>query len=107
MSNVKPIVKENFEAEILQAEVPALLEFTAPWCSHCRRIAMPLRQVAQERADSLVVGAVNVDEQPELAMQFAVDVIPTFYLFKNGVHGDKLIAPGSKAALEDWIDAQA
>lgn len=106
MSTVKPIGKENFEAEILNAKLPALLEFSAPWCTYCRRIAIPLRHMAEDLADELVIGAVNIDEEPELAAQFAVDVIPTLYLFQNGEHGEKLVAPESRAAIEDWIHAQ-
>ena len=99
----KQITKQNFEQEVVNAGSPILLDFWATWCGPCQRQGPIIDQMA---ADGLNVGKVNVDEQPELAERFGVEVIPTFYLFQNGAHGDKLIAPGSQAQLEDWIAAQ-
>ena len=54
----------------------------------------------------VIIATINTDDQPELAGRFGVEVIPTFYLFQNGEHGEKLIAPGSQAQLEEWIASQ-
>ena len=106
MSNTKVITKENFEAEVMQADRPVLIDFWAPWCVYCRRIGPALERLADEQADTLTVGTVNIDEQPELVAQFAVDTIPTLYLFRNGEHGERLVAPASQDQIEDWIHAQ-
>ena len=106
MSNTKVITKENFEAEVMQADRPVLIDFWAPWCVYCRRIGPALERLADEQADTLTVGTVNIDEQPELVAQFAVDTIPTLYLFRNGEHGERLVAPASQDQIEGWIHAQ-
>lgn len=98
------LTKENFEQEVLQSDRPVLVDFWAPWCVYCRRISPVLDRM--DGQNDVVIAKINIDEQPELAERFGVEVIPTFYLFQHGAHGDKLIAPGSQAQLEDWIAAQ-
>ena len=89
------ITKENFEEQVLRAEKPVLVDFWAPWCTYCRRIAPAVDQVAGQYGEQMVVGKVNVDEQPELAERFGVETIPTLLVFRNGQAGEPLIAPGS------------
>lgn len=98
------LTKENFEQEVLQSDRPVLVDFWAPWCVYCRRIAPAFDRM--DGQSDVVLAKINIDEQPELAERFDVTVIPTFYLFQNGVPGDKLIAPGSQAQIEDWVNAQ-
>ena len=93
------ITKENFEEQVLRAEKPVLVDFWAPWCTYCRRIAPAVDQVAGQYGEQMVVGKVNVDEQPELAERFGVETIPTLLVFRNGQAGEPLIAPGSKAQI--------
>ena len=95
---------ENFAQEVLQSEQPVLVEFWAPWCVYCRRISPALDRMDQ--ASEVKIAKINIDEQPELAAQFQVEVIPTFLLFQQGQHGDRLIAPGSQAQIEEWIRTQ-
>ena len=96
--------RENFAQEVLQSEQPVLVEFWAPWCVYCRRISPALDRMDQ--ASEVKIAKINIDEQPELAAQFQVEVIPTFLLFQQGQHGDRLIAPGSQARIEEWIGTQ-
>ncbi len=96
--------RENFAQEVLQSEQPVLVEFWAPWCVYCRRISPALDRMDQ--ASEVKIAKINIDEQPELAAQFQVEVIPTFLLFQEGQHGDRLIAPGSQAQIEEWIRTQ-
>ncbi|HJC21050.1 MAG TPA: thioredoxin family protein [Candidatus Butyricicoccus avicola] len=96
--------RENFAQEVLQSEQPVLVEFWAPWCVYCRRISPALDRMDQ--ASEVKIAKINIDEQPELAAQFQVEVIPTFLLFQQGQHGDRLIAPGSQAQIEEWIRTQ-
>lgn len=98
------ITKENFEQQVLQADSPVLIDFWAPWCVYCRRIAPVLDRM--DGASDVTIAKINIDEQPELAARFGVEVIPTFYLFQQGKHGDKLVAPSSQAQLETWIAEQ-
>ena len=77
------ITKENFEQQVMQAEKPVLLDFWASWCGPCRMVSPIVDEIAEERAD-VVVGKVNVDEQPELAGRFGVMSIPTLVVLKDG-----------------------
>ena len=99
------ITKENFAQEVLHSEKPVLLDFWASWCGPCRMLSPVVDEVAEERTD-VKVGKVNVDEQPELAEQFKVMTIPSLFVFQNGEHGEAIIAPGSKAQIEEFMRAQ-
>lgn len=81
--SVQVITKENFNEVVLQSDKPVLVDFWAPWCGPCRMVSPIVDEIAQERAD-ITVGKVNVDEQPELSMQFGVMSIPTLLVFKGG-----------------------
>ena len=78
------ITKDNFEAEVLQSDIPVLVDFWASWCGPCKMLSPIIAQIAEEQAGKVKVGKVNVDEQPELAAQFRVMSIPTLMVFKNG-----------------------
>ncbi len=101
--SVIDINKSNFEELVLKAELPVLVDFWAPWCGYCRRIGPMLEQVAQQFEGKLVVGKLNIDDEPQLADQYGVEVIPTLFLFRNGSAGEPIINPGSKAQLIDWM----
>ena len=73
----------NFETEVLHSDKPVLLDFYAHWCGPCKMLSPVLHEIAEEYADTLKVGKVNVDEQMELAMRFQVSSIPMVVLFKN------------------------
>ena len=78
------ITKENFESEVLKAEVPVLLDFWATWCGPCMMIAPTLAQIAEEHAGKIKVGKINVDDEMELARSFRIVSIPTIIVMKNG-----------------------
>ena len=101
--SVIDINKSNFEELVLKAELPVLVDFWAPWCGYCHRIGPMLEQVAQQFEGKLVVGKLNIDDEPQLADQYGVEVIPTLFLFRNGSAGEPIINPGSKAQLIDWM----
>lgn len=92
------ITKENFDTEVLKSEKPVLVDFWASWCGPCKMIAPILDEISAER-DDLKIAKINVDEQQELAIQFAVMSIPTLLVFKNGEVVNKSIGLLSKEEI--------
>ena len=95
---VLTITKDNFEQEVLKADKPVLLDFWASWCGPCRMVSPVIDAIAQERQD-IVVGKINVDEQPELAMSFQVMSIPTLVVMKDGEVVNKSMGAQPKQAI--------
>ena len=92
------INKNNFQNEVLNSEMPVLLDFWAPWCGPCRMVGPIVDEIADERGD-IKVGKVNVDEQPELAAQFGVMSIPTLVVMKNGKIVNQVTGARPKAQI--------
>lgn len=78
------LTKENFETEVLNSDIPALVDFWATWCGPCMMLSPVIEEIAEEFDGKIKVGKVNVDEQNALAMQYQVASIPTLMLFKDG-----------------------
>lgn len=81
--SVTNITSDNFHKEVLESEKPVLLDFWAPWCGPCRMVSPVVDEIASERGD-LLVGKVNVDEEPELASAFNITSIPTLVVVRDG-----------------------
>ena len=98
------ITTEDFKHKILEADQPVSVDFWAPWCTYCRRIAPAFDKIAEQQEDKLVFAKVNVDEAPEIAEKYGIDTIPTLLLFKNGAVAGTIVAPDSKAKIETFIE---
>lgn len=100
------MISVNFEKynALLSGEKPVLLEFWAPWCVYCRRIAPALEKISQQQEESLIVGQVNIDEEPQLAAKEQIEVIPTLILYHKGKTLGSVVAPESKAKIEEFIE---
>ena len=90
--------KNNFNQEVLNSDKPVLLDFWASWCGPCRMVSPILDEIAAERSD-IKVGKINVDEQPELAVQFGVMSIPTLVVMKNGKVVNQAVGTRPKAQI--------
>jgi thioredoxin 1 len=84
MANIQELSESTFETEVLQSATPVLVDFWAPWCGPCRRIAPLLEQFAQENAAAVKVVKINTDENMNIATGYNIDAIPTLILFKDG-----------------------
>ena len=95
--------KELFEKHVNDNNKPVLVDFWAPWCVYCRRIAPALNILADQYKDVLVIGKVNIDDEQELALQEQIEVIPTLIIYQGGKILASIVAPESKAQLEAFI----
>ena len=97
------ITKNNFKAEVLDSDIPVLVDFWATWCGPCRMLAPIIAQIAEEKTGLLKVGKVDTDAEPELAGYFRIDAIPTVMLFKGGQAVDMFRGYMGKAQVEAFL----
>lgn len=96
--SVLDITKENFQKEVIESPVPVLMDFWAAWCGPCRMLSPVVDEISEETA-GIKVCKVNVDEQPELAVQFGVMSIPTLVVMKDGKIANKSLGAQPKASV--------
>lgn len=100
MSEIKTLTDATFDQEIADAGKPFIVDFWAPWCGPCRMVSPVLEQIADQHADKVVLGKLNVDENPAIASRFGIMSIPTIMLFRDGQPTKKVIGARPKADLE-------
>lgn len=96
------INKENFD-EIINSNVPVLIDFYADWCGPCRMVGPIIEEIAEER-DDVIVGKINVDNDPELAERFNVFSIPTIVVLKNGEEVNRIMGARPKAQILSLLE---
>ena len=101
---VTDVTDANFQAEVIESDVPVLVDFWAPWCGPCRVVGPVVEQIADERGDALKVVKLNTDENPQTAASFEILSIPTLILFKGGQVAKKVIGAYPKAKLEAELE---
>lgn len=105
MSNAVAVTDASFETEVLQGEVPVVVDFWAEWCGPCKLVSPVLDELAQEYDGKVKVAKLNVDENPSTSAKFGVRSIPTIMFFKGGQLVDQVIGAASKVDLKKRFDA--
>ena len=104
MAAVGKVSDADFDAQVLKAEGPVVVDFWAEWCGPCKMIAPSLDEIAAELGGKVTVAKLNIDENPELAAQYGVRSIPTLMIFKGGEVADIKVGAAPKTALSHWIN---
>ena len=89
---------------LMESGEAVLVDYWAPWCVYCRRIAPAYEKIAEQYESKLKVAKINIDENPQLADRQQIEVIPTLVLYKDGKAQGFIVAPESKAAIEEFVE---
>ncbi|WP_448579428.1 thioredoxin TrxA [Thermaurantiacus sp.] len=103
MATVK-VTDSSFDADVLQADRPVVVDFWAEWCGPCRMIAPALEEISQELDGRVTIAKINIDEEPETAMKFGIRSIPTMMIFRDGEVVATKQGAEPKSALKRWVE---
>jgi len=105
MSKTRVLNDDNFESEVLNSEIPVLVDFWAEWCGPCRALAPVIEEIAEDYGSELKVGKLNVDENPGAPSAYDVRSIPTLIVFKDGAVLDRIVGALPKNQITDLVDS--
>jgi thioredoxin 1 len=105
MSSLRPTTDGNFNQDVLQSDIPVIVDFWAEWCGPCRMIAPILEEVAKELDGKVKILKLNIDENPSMPAQLGVRSIPTLALFKNGQAISTISGVKPKSKIVEWASS--
>lgn len=103
MADIVEVTDQSFESEVLQSDVPVVLDFWAEWCAPCRAIAPIVKELADQYGDKVKIAKMNIDENPNSPAKYQVRAIPTVLAFRNGEVVEMLQGARPKSAFEEMI----
>ncbi len=101
----KAVTDQSFQADVINSDIPVLVDFWAEWCGPCKMIGPALEEISEELGGRVTIAKVNIDENPDAPGKYGVRGIPTMILFKGGEAAATKVGAAPKSALKGWIES--